>query len=340
MKGPEGREDRLDFVLHVGLSKTGTTMLQQHFFPDIPEVYYLGKNRELKTPRQCIDDNGFEILNPLLWDHREEWDASQVVEAVKKQARSNDPQKRIWLASWEELANRRLDLHLESLRRIQNVFGHCRMLVVLRNPLERISSEYLQELRYNYLKVRYPPNGRYSLRHPVFPSLDRWLNDQQKTGYLQILLATGDLVRKSMEIIGKENLGVFLYEQLRADSPRFLRSLATFLGVESTEELVNRPVYPKYRHARITEGQVRFLRGIENSFWRKIAWLHQSSRVRRKKFLPHAKDGVPEKALLPEAWREVVIDQTDQGHCWLEETFGLPLSVHGYPMSANPGDIN
>jgi len=44
MKGPEGREDRLDFVLHVGLSKTGTTMLQQHFFPDIPEVYY-PKNR-------------------------------------------------------------------------------------------------------------------------------------------------------------------------------------------------------------------------------------------------------------------------------------------------------
>jgi len=340
MKLPASGKDRLDFVLHVGLSKTGTTMLQQQFFPNIRSVYYLGLNRELPTPRFCTDNKVFEILNPLLWEQREDWDPSQVVIDIQEKAGNNEPHKRIWLASWEEFASRPLELHLESLRRIQKVFGHCRMLVVLRNPLARISSEYLQDLRFKYINVRYPATSWRSEQLPVFPTLDRWMTDRQKSGDLQILLGVSDLIRKSMEIIGKENLCVLLYEDLRADSARFLRSLLDFLGVESTEELLNLPENSKYRNSRITEDQFRFLRRIESSTWRKIAWLYQDTRARRKRLRKRAKDGVPERALLPEAWREVVIDQTYQGHCWLEETFGLPLSVHGYPMSANPCDIN
>lgn len=63
MSAPQTR-----LLLHVGLSKTGTTTLQRALFANHPEISYLGKYVPSKAPKGCLSQDVYDFLNPLLWD--------------------------------------------------------------------------------------------------------------------------------------------------------------------------------------------------------------------------------------------------------------------------------
>jgi hypothetical protein len=319
------------FVLHIGLSKTGTTTLQQSVFLKHPEIRYLGKDRDmLDIPRECTSLKAHAILNPLLWDHQAPLDASSFLEAMESISEIPLAKTCLWLASWEEFGNRPLRIHLQSLRRIRQVFGTCRMLVCLRNPLDRLPSEYLQELRYRYLELR--SDSWRSWFHPFYRSLDCWMRIQRRTGHLQRLLGTGELVRESMAIVGPEHVGVLLYEDFIKDPAKFMNSLSGFLGVEALPALQTLHQESGHLNARMTQGQYQYLRQLQGSLWKRYRCLRQKKRRRRREFTDHGKDGIPERAVLSEKWQQMVANETRQGHRWLAETFQLPLEEYGYPM--------
>jgi hypothetical protein len=206
------------------------------------------------------------------------------------------------------------------------------MMVVLRNPLERLSSEYLQDLRYQYLKCLNFSTLNNPLAISVYRTLDHWLSEHHQSGYLDTLLNASDLLRESLEIVGRENIGVFLYEELQSDPDRYFQVILDFLGVKNPNYLLSQSDHGEYKNDRMTEGQVRFLEQVDRNPLSKILLRMQSERVRRRRFMAHALDGIPKKAALPQVWRDFVIERTGKGNRWMENTFGVHLSSHGYPV--------
>lgn len=320
------------FVLHVGLSKTGTTTLQQFIFPKHPEILYLGKDRTLQTPMECTNELAFEILNPLLWNHQSALDLAHLTRSKEEFKQTQKTKDGLWLASWEELGSRPQRLNLESIRRIKKGFGTCRLLVFLRNPLQRIPSEYLQSLRYNYLTLGKRSRGLRSLLQPLYLDLEHWLSKEQSSGQLPIWLGASDLIRSSVEIVSKENVGVFLFEEFRKNPQQSIRSVCGFLGVDPQHAVDMLDNEETHLNARMTQGQVEFLQSLQKSPWKRLESYWKNHRARRLLYRQHGEDLKPAKPQLSELWKGRISESTREGHRWLMDTFGLDLEGNGYPV--------
>jgi hypothetical protein len=319
------------FVLHIGLSKTATTTLQESVFRHHPNIYYLGKlllNREL---RQARDLQAFEFLKPLLWEHSKSISPDRFSRSYAALTQDVTSTRPVWLASWEELGNRAAQVHFETLRRIRHFAGDFRLLVCLRNPLQRIPSEYLQSLSWHYENFRRNPLKFSNLLRAYYVDLDQWLSQCRRNGYLSILLNTSELIRGSCEILGRQNVGVFLYEDLCRNPLEFHAAMADFIGVDCQPVMTPDGAQGRMNR-RITEGQVQYLRELQRSIWRRLGLIRAGKRQRRLLFRAAGDDGNPAKAVLPAPWEQELIAATRDGHRWLAETFNLPLEDYGYPL--------
>ena len=301
------------FVLHVGLSKTGTTTLQQFIFPKHPEILYLGKDRTLQTPMECTNEFAFKILNPLLWNHKSALDLAQLTRSKDAFKRTQKTKDGLWLASWEELGSRPQRLNLESIRRIKKGFGTCRLLVFLRNPFQRIPSEYLQSLRYNYLTLGKRSRGLRSLLQPLYLDLEQWLSKDQSSGQLPVWLGASDLIRSSLEIVGKENVGVFLFEEFREDPQQSIRSVCDFLGIDPKQAIDMLDNEETHLNARMTQGQVEYLQSLQKSPWKRLSLIWKSPRDRRRIYRQQGGDQQLAKPQLSDKWKGRISDPPAKG---------------------------
>ena len=132
-------------LLHLGLSKTGSSTLQKALFRKHPQIYYLGKfaNKGMSI-RKCQDDLTYRILNPVLWDLDEPMDMDATLSLFQDKLMPKIPEDQVLVGSWENLGNRSIEHHREILNRSKAIFGSCRLLVTLRNPLTRLLSDGLQ----------------------------------------------------------------------------------------------------------------------------------------------------------------------------------------------------
>jgi len=320
------------FVMHIGLSKTGTTTIQELVFAKHPQLFYLGKFLRNEGFQQCRDQLSYNVLNPIFWSHDKSIETNQFDKALGELNQQAEANRDIWLSSWEELGNCSATTHLESLHRARTIFGECRLIVCLRNPLHRIPSEYLQSLRYHYFNFcRYPLNPRYLL-HPSYLEIDEWLTKRIKDGYLEILLGTSELIRKSCEMIGKENVGVFLFEDFCKDAIRFMQEMSDFIGIDHRDDLLKSDLEQERLNTRLTEGQVLFLQNLQKRPWKKLALILKKRRARRRRLVVHRKDNVPANASLTAEWKNLISEKTRAGNQWIADTFDLPLQEYGYPM--------
>jgi hypothetical protein len=323
MKEPDCGEDRLDFVLHVGLPKTGTTSLQRNLVAKHSGIYYLGKRSCFRAIKGCSSPQILQLLHPLLWDHSIPFDQA-ASRQLWSQLRQEFGGLKTPVASWESLSKQSMEDFQESLRRIIATFGACRLIICLRNPMRLIPSLYLQHLR----NIRYSPHP--SKRINWYLEFDQWMELQSEQGFLQNQLAYGDRIRLASESLGVKNICVLLFEDLCEDQDQFTRMVCRFMEVNA-EEGVKWMRLPS-ENLRLTEGQLRFLKEVERSALRRFLMNRMSFKRQIRILESHGRDGVP--AALPSSagFSQAVADQTREGNRWLAETFQLPLEKYNYPM--------
>ena len=199
------------------------------------------------------------------------------------------------------------------------------MLMCLRNPLSLMPSLYLQSLR-----GRQSEKNQVLLQKRWYCELDTWLERWESQGGFDGLLAYSERIRNTIELIGPDNVGVFLYEDLCRDSDQFVRSVCRFIGID--ENLGVSLVGKGHRHKRLTQGQVDFMKQIDQSAWKRwwLGWLSPTSQ--RALIVRQDSDGSPAKVLLPEVWKERISSQTRDGNRWLVENLQLPLGDFQYPL--------
>jgi hypothetical protein len=320
------------FILHTGLSKTATTTLQQTFFPNHPELFYLGKDRNLQTLRECRTNSIYALLNPMLWNHRCNLDIRQIEIDKARVEQMHDASRSVWLASWEELGNRPVTTQLESFKRLKQVFGTVRFMICLRNPLHRIPSEYLQHLRHQYLELCARGRGHRCLYKRLYQSFEHWFQRHEKSGFMDILLGEADVIRESMNVLGKDNVGIFLFEQFRTEPTGFLNAICRFLGVQEidSEQVLNSD--DGHLNSRMTNGQLAYLKKVNRSPSERLQLLFKKPNQRRKQFGREKKDQVSADFEIPTYLKTNLENRTREGNRWLAETFKLPLHHYDYPM--------
>ncbi len=316
-----------ELLLHVGLPKTATTTIQRELFACHPEVYYLGKivNKSNKTRKFCLDKITYQILENILWELKKPLKKDNIRNLLKTKLLPTVSPEQVIVGSWEGLGNRSIENHTEMLTRAKNIFGGCRIMITLRNPINQIPSEYIQNLHGHFIK-----RNKIWLGLNTFVDIENWYSKREKfIGRVSPLLNYSDCIRTSIELLGKENVGVFLFEDLQNNPSEYYRSICNFMNIDSDVGIAL--TEQKHLHGRISQRQIDYLCDIQSSIIIRLYLFFQSTKFRRNKFKAH-KGGTSAKAILTEGLIEKVSKESRQGHRWLVENFDLPLEQYGYPL--------
>lgn len=200
----------------VGAEKSGTTwladMLRQH-----PQVF-VPAQKELHYFNHCMDES----------PHLENYNFTKPVDWYLNFYRAAGPGQTLGEACpaylWDEAAP----------SRIHDFHAGVRIVIILRDPVDRFLSAY-----------------RYGVqRGSVIPA------DAQTiyTKYRKLLLERGlyfGQVKRYLDLFPREQVAVFLYDDLRRDSRAFLLNVETFLGVSphlpgNVDEDINAAGAPRF----------------------------------------------------------------------------------------------
>lgn len=318
------RSQNNGLVLHIGMPKTGTTTIQKLLFANHSQIYYLGKSKEHLHGRNCRSEQVYQLLNPILWDHSQPVDLEAGKRFHEDLQRSGEDSKVI-VGSWEGLCDSNIPFHLESLQRIIAIFGACKVMICLRNPNQLIASRYLQSLR-----GRQSAKNRRMMGKNWYVDIDEWMEKWFASGSFQRFLSYGERIRQSVDLLGKDNVAVYLFEDLCNDQNQFTKAVCQFLRVDEVEGL--RWMNEGHLHTRLTQGQVDFLKRVQGSFWTRL-WANMHSPDKQRGLIEkYGADDVPAKAQLPDHWLPKIADATREGNRWLVDTLQLPLDKYNYPL--------
>lgn len=312
------------FILHVGMQKTGTTTLQSLLFPNHEDIYYLGKEVSWSATKGCRNADIYRFLSPSIWPDDEA--SCRVGAGLTHERVFHDiTGSQVLLGSWEELASRSLNSYLDCIRSLVDRFETCRVMICLRNPLNLLPSLYLQSLR-----GRESKKSRGLLRGGWYCDIDTWLERWHDAGGFEGHLAYGDRIRETIQLLGRDNVGVFLFEDLCKDQKQFIRAVCRFIGIDDKQGVSL--ASQGHLHTRLTQDQVDFLRRIDHSFWKRIVLSRLSPKRQRELIERFGGSGPPARVELSETWRERIAEATRQGNRWLMDSLQLPLDQYRYPV--------
>lgn len=313
-----------NFTLHVGLPKTGTTTLQDSLFARHSQICYFGKRRGSPYAKAATSEAVNQLLKPAIWKLGSHFDPKAAQTAAQSLDLPNLIGSRVQLASWEALGINNPTKFGEMLRRLSRTFGSCRIMITLRNPLTLLPSSYLQDLRGHSMKRDKPHMGG-----RVFMEFDEWLNatGNRHPGWH---VNYGHNIRTAVSLLGKGNVGVFVFEDLLKDPKRYYTGICEFLGIDADEGLAL--TTGEHMNTRITISQLTQLKRMESSLVQKLLWRLSSKKQRQRLFRRANDNTAAAKVILSDDQRNKISNDTALMNRWLDEEFGLNLGSHGYPL--------
>ena len=314
-------------ALHIGLPRTGTKLLQWHLFSVHPQIHYLGiydgnpKFRDRRPYANCRDQHVQRMMQGLVIGNlsRPDLGASRLL--AKERALVHLEQGRVPMWSQEILSvgsEKSRRLRAENLWRI---FGPCRVLLTLRHPVGLVESTCRLMLRRE--------NQRRSSGRTWYKPLDEWFHDQLEGEVFPHLdyLRTYEIYR---ELFGEESVKVVLFEDLRADSARFVRDICEFYRVDP--DALGPWLQNRSENSGPSSWQVQLIKRVAES--RIAEAIAQTTTPRMRAWIlrpPRTKSG-DRIQRLSVRHQDRIAEITASGNRQLAELTGLPLESHGYPM--------
>ena len=311
---------KVPLTLHIGLPKTGTTSIQKSFFQCHPQLFYLGKTyHKGYAKRHCRDVNTYECLRNMLWKLDDDFSEEQA-SSLFYQEIYPDFKDKVVLGSWEGLVYVPPERFEKMLNRIQAVFEPCRIIIMLRNPLNQLPSLYLENLGGLYLRNRWQ-----STDYRMLDNVSAWLNDNPSNS---LWFNYSENIRISVDRLGKNNVGVFLFEDFAENAKEFYQSLSKFIGIEHDNDWLQ---HESHYHPRMTEAKLEHIRKMHSSwFWKTYnTCLGYKGRL---KALKQIKGSPPVKISLTEELVNEISATTRKNNQWFMETFKLDLDKYKYPL--------
>ncbi|MCA9401193.1 MAG: sulfotransferase [Candidatus Omnitrophica bacterium] len=204
----------LTAYVHVGFPKTATSALQQSIFTCHPQILYLGQPFNSDELRKL-----FEV--DILLKDEIEYDAAVCRDQIETYiSKHKNDQHRALLLSRESMCYTMLGGHdrCEIARRIKGLFGEVKILIVIRNQFDFISSMYSEEVSGGlYISFK-----RY---------LKNWWNLYDISFFPQ--LKYYELIKRYQELFGDKNVKILCFEDFVADQKTYLEKIYQFMGVDT-----------------------------------------------------------------------------------------------------------
>jgi hypothetical protein len=225
-------------VVHMGYQRTGTTMHQQHIFPKLKGVSFLGK----PFPEQAAQLAFRELAcrDSANYDAEE---TKRILLGCVASAR-NEGARCMLISNEVMMATDSVDTRL-LVERLRNVFGDFQALLTIRDQFDLFRSWCYHVLR----KRTYP-----SLNSIIEENAE--IRGTQRT--LVSLLDYDRYYRFLGGLIGEENVLLLPFELIKHDRARYAELLGRYLGVSEQLVLEQLKVAPR-ENAKPTPGEAAFI---------------------------------------------------------------------------------
>lgn len=318
-----------DFVLHAGLPKTATTSIQRGLFAQHSQVFYLGKHPVYLGKKGCLTRDVYRALSPALWNIRAGFKARESRRVFEEHVYPKMRQGQVLVGSWEALASGGGRAFSVKLKRTASIFDGCKLMFTIRNPLNWLSSLYLQELRGHFVK-----RNRKHMGTRPYLEFEDWIECKKKQVGGSDIFRYGPNINEALALFGKDNVGVFLFEDLVERPRNFYAQVCGFLGINLRECL--ELTADVSLHPRISQGQLEMMQHVDGSLAARAAWVLMSRQLRSKRLRKAGESAGPsnKKVIIePSPGVAGYIEQTTRDwHRWLAQEFALPLEKYGYPV--------
>ncbi len=99
--------------------------------------------------------------------------------------------------------------------------------------------------------------------------IDEWLKRKiSKKLTLEETFPYSRNIQAAVNLLGKENVGVFVFEELVNDPERYYSAICDFIGIDVAQGL--ELTRQRHLNKRITQGQVEYLQRLSNSTFYKL----------------------------------------------------------------------
>lgn len=214
--------------IHPGYPKSGTTFLQKNFFSKNKEINNLGK----ANSREDVDKRLLEIFDNILGKKEINVDDLKKFKILINSI--NIDFNKINLISFEAFTQINISFDLKEIfLRLKKIFDYAdikiKILITIRNQSEIILSHFAN----NY--------ELYELISPKWKKFRNFLYDfenlekKNNKNLFKILeqFKYFSLIQLLIEIFGKENIKVFINEELKNNPRQFCLGLSNYLGLKN-----------------------------------------------------------------------------------------------------------
>ncbi len=214
-----------NIIFHIGYPKSASTTLQHQFFTQLPGHYYLGVGMEKPHHNnQLVSENFKELVLNLFKTDTLSYDHAKTLTNwlnVKKHIPSDSP----IIISHEKALGTIFSLPdpFEKARRIRNVFGDIKILMIIRNQHNIALSQYRD--------WPFQPNYHLSGK-PV--SFKKWIDLDMKQKYSSFI-RTLDYNRINeiyCDLFTPDNVSVLPIELLQSDPASFSKELSNIFSID------------------------------------------------------------------------------------------------------------
>ncbi|MEW5728879.1 MAG: sulfotransferase [Pseudomonadota bacterium] len=297
-----------DIILHVGISKTGTTHVQNQLFDCHSGLVNLGKPN-------FADDADLLRLNSAIIG--EEFDAEEARRIVRDKVAPvlAGGRPAIWS---EENFSFKPSTAARTAQRLKALFPDARILFTIREQRAFLQSMFFVE-----------QNKALARGGAIARDIDDWLDAQDgRPDSILERLDYGRLERLYAGLFGDDRVHVLCFEDMVSDREAFVRRLAGVLGVEPTPWLGGSEPGGKPERARIS-GRRAALVALSRVLPLKAMWNRLPHGFRRH--LRSAIDGgAPAQAGLAPEWEARLQAVAAPGNRDLAARQGLDLAKRGY----------
>jgi hypothetical protein len=213
-------------VFHIGYPKAASSSLQLNLFPFHSEIKNFSKNSSLlKTSPFKEFYNNIKLKESYVSNNKN--DNWQLLTYFKSHL---DSQK-INIFSDEGLVNQFHSSHVNmslKAKRIQSYFPKAKIIIIIRKQSDLLRSLY-----------DFTPTKR---------SINKWLKELFSSSNYNDFLSSLEFdktISLYSNLFGKENIGIFLFEELKFSPDIFSQKLSNFLGISKEELLFNLKKTPR-----------------------------------------------------------------------------------------------
>lgn len=325
--------NNINVCIHIGLSKTATSTLQNQFFPRHPDVEYLGKYN-LANPQSKhkfyteYRTNLFEqIQNKNLNDER----VNALKQIFHEIIQPTLDLTKLLVVSSEGFSTGDLSNRIRRANNFKAIFGPCKILIILREPIDLIESLYFQKLKEYNLR-----DQALWRKYPNCFSIEQWLKKHWKSSLSGPLwhLDYYQTIEAYANIFGMENIGIFLFEQLKQEPASFLEHICEFTGIDAKH---NSNIFRNSQdNVRWNEDNLDKLRRIQSSFLQSLKFCFYTTQQRKNALGLTDPEGTTAskkaEATIHDHWKTRIQEYTEPGNRLLKSKWGLPLEQYNYPL--------